>query len=258
MDSRTHTYFASDFHLGLKAGTDPLERERHVVRWLTEISSTAKSIYLVGDLFDFWWEYKMVVPKGFTRFLGKISELTDAGVEVHFFTGNHDMWIGDYLAKECGMILHTGEYRFELNGRRFCVAHGEGVGVRDKKYLALLWVFRNRFLRSLYSMLHPRIGIALAHRWSLSSRLAKSYSREFRGEEKEPLVRYAREAMQDDDIDFFIFGHRHIPLDLSLSEKNRLLILGNWFNAPVYADWNGEEMTLREYKSDGYLKAGDN
>lgn len=247
MDSRNHTYFASDFHLGLKAGTDPRERERLVVRWLTDISSTARSIYLVGDLFDFWWEYKMVVPKGFTRFLGKISELTDAGVEVHFFTGNHDMWIGDYLEKECGMILHTGELRFELDGRRFCVAHGEGLGIRDKKYRALLWIFRNRFLRRLYSMLHPRTGIGLAHRWSLSSRLAKSYSREFRGEENEPLVRYAREVMQDDDVDFFIFGHRHIPLDLSLNEKSRLLILGNWFNAPVYADWNGESMTLREY-----------
>lgn len=253
MDSRTHTYFASDFHLGLKAGTDPMERERRVVKWLADVSSTAKSIFLVGDLFDFWWEYKKVVPKGFTRFLGKISELTDSGIEIHFFTGNHDMWIGDYLEKECGMILHTGELRFELDGRRFCVAHGEGLGVNDRRYLALLWLFRNKTLRKIYSMLHPRFGIALAHRWSRNSRLSKSFSREFRGEENEPLVRYARETLQHDNIDFFIFGHRHLALDMPLSEQNRMIILGNWFNAPVYADWNGEEMTLRDYTYDKAL-----
>lgn len=244
MDSVKHTYFASDFHLGLAAGTDPLEREKLVVRWLSDIQEQAESIYLVGDIFDFWWEYKKVVPKGFTRFLGKISELTDAGIDVHFFTGNHDMWIGDYLSDECGMVIHTGAYRFEKDGKKFYLAHGEGLGIDERGYKILLWIFRNRILRRLYSALHPRFGVGLGHAWSNKSRLGKSYSKEFEGAENEPLFRHATKIMEKEDIDYFIFGHRHLALDHNIGKKSRIFIMGNWFNAPVYLDFDGKELKM--------------
>ena len=247
MPGTKHTYFASDFHFGLNAGVDPLVREKHVVKWLTSIEDTARAIYLVGDIFDFWWEYKLVVPKGFTRFLGKISELTDKGVEVHFFTGNHDMWVGDYLNKECGMIIHSGELKFKLDNSIFYIAHGEGLGINDTSYKILLWIFRNRFLRKLYSSLHPRYGLGFGQRWSQGSRLAKSYCRDFKGEDNEPLFLFANEIMLKEKVDFFIFGHRHLALDRVIGENSRIIILGNWFNAPVYAEWDGESLRLNEF-----------
>ena len=242
-----HIYFASDFHLGLKAGTDPLEREKHVVKWLSSVEGKAGAIYLVGDVFDFWWEYRKVVPRGFTRFLGKISELTDSGIEVHFFAGNHDMWVTDYLSDECGMIIHTGDYILEHEGRRFYIAHGEGLGIEDRGYSILLWIFRNRFLRKLYSALHPSIGIGIGHRWSGHSRLAKSFNAEFRGEDNEPLVKYAKSLAEKEDIDYFIFGHRHIALDHPIGAKSRIFILGNWFNSPVYAEWDSSDLRIHEF-----------
>lgn len=244
---KKYTYFASDFHLGLKAGTDPIERERHVVSWLTSIQDSAEAIYLVGDVFDFWWEYKKVVPKGFTRFLGKISELTDAGIDIHFFTGNHDMWVGDYLSEECGMTIHTGDFRVELQGKKFYISHGEGLGVDDRGYALLLKIFRNKFLRRLYSALHPRIGIGIGHRWSLNSRLAKSYSFDFKGAENEPLFSYSRDILKTEEVDFFIFGHRHIALDHEIGARSRIFILGNWFNDPVYLSWDGNNLILKKF-----------
>lgn len=244
---KKHTYFASDFHLGLKAGTDPIEREKHVVSWLTSIQDSAEAIYLVGDVFDFWWEYKKVVPKGFTRFLGKISELTDAGIDIHFFTGNHDMWVGDYLREECGMTIHTGDLRIEMQGKRFYISHGEGLGVDDLGYALLLKIFRSKFLRRLYSALHPRIGIGIGHRWSLNSRLAKSYSFDFKGAENEPLFNYSRNILKTEEVDFFIFGHRHIALDHEIGDRSRIFILGNWFNSPVYLSWDGSDLNLQKF-----------
>ncbi len=241
-------YFASDFHLGLEVDTEPLAREKHVVRWLRSVAGEASAIYLVGDIFDFWWEYKSVVPRGFTRFLGTISELTDAGIEIHFFTGNHDMWISDYLSKECGMILHTKPLLTELSGKMFYIAHGEGLGTRDVSYKVLLWVFRNRILRKLYSFLHPRIGIAIAHRWTKNSRLAKHYYCEFKNPENESLVRHAKHITQSEEVDYFIFGHRHIALDYELDSAGaRIFFLGNWFNAPSYVSWDGNKAVLHKF-----------
>lgn len=247
MKKRDHIYFASDFHLGLKGNSDPAKREKHVVEWLDSIADTARTIYLVGDVFDFWWEYKKVVPRGFTRFLGKISELTDSGVEIHFFAGNHDMWIGNYLSEECGMILHTKPLTTTINKLNIHIAHGEGLGVKDRSYKILLWIFRNRFIRRLYSMLHPRIGVGLAHSWSLNSRLAKNYSSEFKGPENEALFRYAKEILKKEDIDHFIFGHRHISLDHSIEDKSRVFILGNWFNDPTYVKLRDQDIELVSY-----------
>ncbi len=244
MNNRNNIYFASDFHLGLKGTSEPSKREKLVVNWLDSIAGDAKTIYLVGDIFDFWWEYKNVVPKGFTRFLGKISELTDSGVEIHFFTGNHDMWIGDYLKEECGMILHTEPLITNINNRVFYIAHGEGLGVIDRSYKILLWIFRNKFLRRLYAMIHPRWGIGLAHQWSLSSRLAKNYSTEFKGPDNENLFRYAIEVLEKQDIDYFIFGHRHLALNHEIGEKSRIFILGNWFNSPAYVKLRDQNIEL--------------
>ena len=185
-------YFASDFHLGLATGSPPVEREKKVVSWLNSVSGDAKEIYLIGDIFDFWWEYRLVVPRGFTRFLGTISELTDSGIVVHFFTGNHDMWVGDYLSTECGMIVHTSPFTTNFNGKKFHLAHGEGLGTKSTGYKILLSIFRNRPLQVMYSALHPSIGVGIGHSWSLSSRLGKGITKGFLGEEKEDLIRYAK------------------------------------------------------------------
>lgn len=248
MTAQKKIYFASDFHLGLEAVMDPKAREMHVVKWLKSIADSASAIYLVGDIFDFWWEYKSVVPKGFTRFLGTVSGLTDNGIDIHFFTGNHDMWIGDYLSKECGMILHTSTLYTELLGKKFYITHGEGLGTTDTSYKILLWIFRNKLLRKMYSFLHPRIGLAIANKWTSHSRLTKNYAEKFKGEEKESLVRHARDILQSKEVDYFIFGHRHISFEYDLGSGGpKIFFLGNWFNAPCYVSWDGKEAILNNF-----------
>jgi UDP-2,3-diacylglucosamine hydrolase len=238
-------YFASDFHLGLKTGTPPLERERKVVRWLNDISSDASEIYLAGDVFDFWWEYRLVVPRGFTRFLGCISSLTDRGIAVHFLTGNHDMWVRDYISSECGVIIHTSPVTAEFNGRRFHIAHGEGLGSDSLAYRILLKIFRNKVLRALYSSLHPSIGVGIGHWWSLSSRLGKGIRLEFMGEENEDLIKYARSLAQKEKIDYFIFGHRHLAMTFRLNNGSEICFLGDWINQGSFAEWDGNRLTLK-------------
>lgn len=239
-------YFASDFHLGLQAGTHPLEREKKVVKWLNDVSKDASAIYLLGDIFDFWWEYRLVVPKGFTRFLGTISSITDAGIPVHFFTGNHDMWVKDYLSSECGMTIHTSPLTAEFNGKLFHLAHGEGLGSGSIMYKILLYLFRNKHIRAAYSLLHPSIGVGIGHRWSLSSRLGKGISLAYMGEEKEDLIRYARTVLKKNKIDYFVFGHRHLGMRLNLKEGADLIFLGDWIKSGSYAVWDGDSLNFRE------------
>ncbi len=236
-------YFASDFHLGLKAGGDPLEREKRVVSWLERVAPSASEIYLLGDVFDFWWEYHNVVPKGFTRFLGAVSSITDSGIPVHFFKGNHDMWTTGYLKDECGMSIHEGAVRENFEGSQFLLAHGEGLGGNQRSYRMLLSIFRSRFAQKLYSSLHPRIGIGIGHHWSLSSRLGKGMQTPFMGE-AEHLIQYSREILKTEHIDYFLFGHRHIPLNMKLSEKSRIVILGDWMKGESYAEWDGKTVRL--------------
>jgi UDP-2,3-diacylglucosamine hydrolase len=237
-------FFASDFHLGLPAGTPPLEREKRVVRWLESISTEAGEIYLLGDVFDFWWEYKNVVPKGFTRFLGAISEITDSGIPVHFFGGNHDMWMGRYLSDECGVIIHDSPFITTIDGKRFYMAHGEGLGTRDCGYKFLLAIFRNRLLRALYSVIHPTVGMWFGHKWSLSSRLGKGISLKFLGEDKEDLFRHSKTILEKEQIDYFIYGHRHLPMTNKLENGSVITILGDWIKKGVYAVWDGNELIL--------------
>jgi UDP-2,3-diacylglucosamine hydrolase len=240
-------FFASDFHLGLKAGAPPIEREKVVTGWLNRIASEAKEIYLLGDVFDFWWEYKLVVPRGFTRFLGTVASITDSGIPVHFFTGNHDMWIGDYLSKECGLIIHTSPLTTSFNGKVFHFAHGEGLGSRDTAYKILLKIFRNRPMQKLYSALHPSIGVGIGHRWSLNSRLGKGISREFMGEDKEDLIRYASAVSAEIKIDYFIFGHRHMARTFTMKNGTEIVFLGDWIGHSSYAEWDGKTLTLRTH-----------
>jgi len=238
-------FFASDFHLGLNAGAPPIEREKRVVSWLHEAAQEADQIFLLGDIFDFWWEYKLVVPKGFTRFLGTLSSITDSGVPVHFFTGNHDMWVGDYLSKECGLIIHTGPVTTSFNNRKFYLAHGEGLGTKSTGFKILLKIFRNKPLRVMYSALHPAIGVGFGHRWSLNSRLGKGITADFMGEENEDLIRYSKGILEHEKIDYFIYGHRHLAMTTKINEGAEIIYLGDWIKSSSYVVWDGNNLTLR-------------
>lgn len=241
---RKKVYFASDFHLGLSAGTNPREREARVVDWLRKASADASDIYLLGDVFDFWWEYKNVIPKGFSRFLGILSSLTDNGIKVHLFTGNHDLWMKDYLAEECGVTIYHEPVIAGINNETFYLAHGEGLGTKSRGFRFLLWFFHNPAAQWLFSFLHPRIGMAIGHSWSNSSRLAKHVSLPFLGEEKEDLIRHTRNMIKSGcEAKYFVYGHRHLPLEFT--EKDRkMIILGDWFTYTSYAVYDGEELRL--------------
>lgn len=247
MKENGKTYFASDFHLGLNTGTAPIDREKKVVKWLKSVAGDAKEIYLLGDIFDFWWEYRLVVPRGYTRFLGTVSEITDSGVPVHFFTGNHDMWVRDYLSSECGMTIHTTPLTIIFDNRKFHLAHGEGLGTREKAYKILLAIFRNKTLRAMYSTLHPSIGVGIGNMWSLNSRLGKDLEQHFYGEEKEDLLRYAKSVLANESIDYFIFGHRHLAMKYILQQKSEVVFLGDWIKHGSFAEWNGQELSFKMF-----------
>jgi len=247
---RTKIYFASDAHLGSNVFEDSLTVEKRLVKWLDSIKHDAKALYLLGDIFDFWFEYKCVAPRGFTRFLGKISEMSDMGIEVHFFIGNHDIWTFDYLSKETGAIIHKEPYITEIYGKKFFLAHGDGLGDNSKKFKLIRYIFHNRLCQILFASVHPRWGIGLAHFWSRSSRQKglKKLAGYF-GENKEHLVLFSKKYLeQDNSIDYFVFGHRHILLDLMLTKKNRLLIIGDWIQHYSYAVFDGKEMVLEQLK----------
>ncbi len=213
-------------------------------RWLDSVKQEAEAIYLLGDIFDYWYEYRYVVPKGFTRILGKISELTDSGVEVHFFIGNHDIWLTDYLFRECGMILHFEPFVKEMGGKRFFLAHGDGLGDDSRSFHLLRRIFHSRFLRWCFSAIHPRWTIPLAHAWSNSSRENGGIA-DYLGEEKEHLIRFSKEKLKEDPtLNYFIYGHRHILLDLPLAAHSNIVMLGDWITYFSYAVFDGEHVKL--------------
>jgi UDP-2,3-diacylglucosamine hydrolase len=245
-----NVYFLSDAHLGSLAVPHQRTQERRLVRFLDSIKEKAAAIYLLGDMFDFWYEYKYVVPKGFTRFLGKLSELTDMGVEVHYFTGNHDIWAYDYLEKECGCIIHRKPVTLELGDSLFFLAHGDGLGDPDPKFKFLRWMFHNRVAQVLFAAVHPRWGVDLGLRWAEHSRLKHEAEDPptYQGEDKEQLVLYAKDYLTSHpDVNYFVFGHRHIELDLMLSRTARVIILGDWITHFSYAVFDGEHMFLETY-----------
>ena len=245
-----NVYFLSDAHLGSLAVKHNRTQERRLVRFLDSIKDKAAAIYLLGDMFDYWNEYEYVVPKGFTRFLGKISELTDNGVEVHFFTGNHDIWTYGYLEQECGVILHRKPLMIDIYGKVFYLAHGDGLGDPDSKFKLLRQLFHNHTCQILFNAIHPRWGMWLGLTWAKNSRLKRADGKEapYMGEDKEYLVKYTKQYMQTHtDIDYFIYGHRHIELDLMLSRKSRMMIIGDWIWQFTYVVYDGEYLFLEEY-----------
>lgn len=222
-----------------------METERKLCRWLDKIKEDALAIYLLGDIFDYWYEYKYVVPKGFTRLLGKLGELTDSGVEVHFFVGNHDLWLTDYLAKECGLILHFKPYITTIHGKKFFLAHGDGLGDDSRSFRFLRNIFHSKFLRKCFSAVHPRWTIPLAHAWSNSSRENGGVT-PYLGEEREHLIQFAKEKIKEEpDINYFIFGHRHVLLDLPIAEHSKVIMLGDWITHFSYAEFDGESIQLK-------------
>ncbi|HEX5000988.1 MAG TPA: UDP-2,3-diacylglucosamine diphosphatase [Bacteroidia bacterium] len=243
-------YFISDFHLGAPDPVKSLEREKRIVRWLEMIKNEAAEIYLLGDVFDFWFEYKRVVPRGYVRLLGKLAELSDAGVKIHYFTGNHDMWVFDYLPAEIGMTLYRKPVTRTINGKTFYIGHGDGLGPGDHSYKFIKKVFANPVCQWLFARLHPNFGIGLANYFSRKSRIATGTADEkFLGEENEWLVIYSKEILQKEHFDFFIFGHRHLPIDMPLPEGSRYLNLGEWINHNTYAEFDGTSLLLKTFES---------
>lgn len=241
-------YFISDAHLGSKFHADGRETERKLCRWLDFVKTDAKAVYLMGDMFDYWFEYRYVVPRGFTRFLGKLSELTDAGVEVNFFIGNHDIWVTDYLQTECGVNVFKQPLVKDFGGKKFFLAHGDGLGDKSVAFHFLRGIFHNRFLQRAFSAIHPRWTIPLAHSWSSHSRLNGGVA-DYLGEDREHLVLFAKEQLKiAPGINYFIFGHRHIMLDLSLRPQSRVIILGDWIRYFSYAVFDGNDVRLLRFE----------
>jgi UDP-2,3-diacylglucosamine hydrolase len=241
-------YFASDFHLGVPDKISSLNREKLLVKWLDEIKTDAEAIYLMGDLFDFWFEYKTAVPKGFVRILGKLAELTDQGIPITLFTGNHDMWIFDYLPKELNVTVIREPIEKTFNGKTFLLGHGDGLGPGDKGYKFIKKVFANPICQWLFARLHPNFGIGLANYFSGKSRVANHIKDEqFTGEENEWLVQYCKSVLKQKKIDYFIFGHRHLALDIKLNDNSRYINLGEWVKQPHYAVFDGQNLELKKY-----------
>ena len=248
-------YFASDMHFGLPSHEQSLPREQLFNAWLDSINHDIAELYLLGDIFDFWFEYRRVVPKGYTRFLGRIAQLTDSGIPVHFFTGNHDIWMFDYFEEELGVQIHRKPIIRELLGAKFLLAHGDGLGPGDPGYKLLKSIFTCPTLQWLFARLHPNFSLWFGNRWSVSNRYSKEITHTFRGED-EQITRYSRLMLQHEHFDFFMYGHWHSPVIYPLSDKANLVVLGDWLVNNTYCVWDGNELKLMRYhnsKSDEVL-----
>ncbi|MFZ6051737.1 UDP-2,3-diacylglucosamine diphosphatase [Halocola ammonii] len=242
-------YFASDFHLGAPNKEESLPREKKVVNWLEECRKDAEEIFLVGDLFDFWFEYKHAVPRGHVRLLGKIAEITDSGIPVHVFTGNHDMWIFDYLPEETGVKLYREPIQRTWNGVKFYIGHGDGLGPGDHGYKFIKKVFASKVCQWLFARLHPNFGIGMANFWSKTSRKQSGEKdKTFLGEDNEWLAIYSREILEKEHFDYFVFGHRHLPMEIDLNEKSKYINLGDWIDHFTYGVFDGQKMELKNYR----------
>ncbi len=241
-------YFVSDVHLGAPALKNNKERETLFVRWLDEIKADAKALFLMGDIFDFWFEYRKVVPRGFTRTLGKIAEIADSGIPVHYFTGNHDLWIFDYLPDELGIILHRQEYKTEFYGKKFFLAHGDGLDSSDKGYLLLKKIFTSKTMQWAFARLHPNFAFSVSHNWSKNSRIANGIQADsYRGDDQEGLFIFANSMEKKEHFDYFIFGHRHLLVERPIGEKSVFINLGDWINSFSYGVFDGEKLELKKY-----------
>ncbi len=248
MTTEKKIYFASDFHLGIPNYEQSLAREKKIVRWLDLVSADADQIYLMGDLFDFWYEYKKVVPQGYVRIQGKIAELCDKGIEIFYFKGNHDMWVFKYFQKELGVHLVSDAMEFERNGKKFFLHHGDGLGPGDHSYKLLKKIFRNPLCIWLFGLLPNRIGLGIAHYFSSKSRLANAALDEVYDEKSEWLLHFCNERVKTTHYDYMIFGHRHLPLDIKLDNGGRYLNLGEWLHHCTYAVFDGDTLSLEKFE----------
>jgi UDP-2,3-diacylglucosamine hydrolase len=251
-------YFLSDFHLGAPNYEKSLEREKKIVRFLDSIKKDATEIYLLGDVFDFWFEYGKAVPKGYVRLLGKLAELSDSGIKLHYFTGNHDMWVFGYLKNELNCTIYRGVVKREISGKKFYLAHGDGLGPGDFGYKFIKAVFASKVCQWLFARIHPNLGISIADFWSGKSRKATE-DLHFHGE-KEWLVIHSKEVLQKEHFDYFIFGHRHLPIDMDLTPNpspatgegraapSRYINLGEWISHFSYAVFNGKDISLKYFR----------
>jgi UDP-2,3-diacylglucosamine hydrolase len=238
-------YFISDAHLGSLLIKNKRAHEKKLVDWLDTVKTNAKAIYLLGDIFDFWFEYKTVVPKGFVRFLGKLAELSDSGIEIHFFIGNHDIWTFGYLENEIGLIVHKEPYTVQFGSKKFFLAHGDGISVDDHGFKFIRKIFHSNTAQKLFRLVPAQLGQGFGYNWSKNNRKKhQEYDNKYLGENKEALVLYAKKYVETHDVDFLIFGHRHIALDLQLKDDKRVIILGDFIGIFSYGVFDGENFKL--------------
>ncbi|WP_299776446.1 UDP-2,3-diacylglucosamine diphosphatase [uncultured Formosa sp.] len=240
-------YFSSDNHLGAPTHEDSLPREKKFVAWLDEVKHDAAAIFLLGDLFDFWFEYKTVVPKGFVRTLGKLAEIRDSGIPVYFFVGNHDLWMDDYFQKELNIPVYHKPKEFTFNNKTFLIGHGDGLGPGDKGYKRMKKVFTSPFFQWLFRWLHPDIGVKIAQYMSVKNKLISGdEDAKFLGEYNEWLVQYCKRKLETKAYDYFVFGHRHLPMEISLNDTAKYVNLGDWIGYYTYGEFDGELMHLKK------------
>jgi UDP-2,3-diacylglucosamine hydrolase len=243
-------FFASDFHLGAPNEKSSKERETKIIKWLNEIENEAAAIFLVGDIFDFWFEYDQVIPKGFIRFLGKIADLREKNIPIFFFTGNHDLWMKDYFTKELGIPVFQHPIEVTIEKHQFLIGHGDGLGPGDNSYKILKKIFTNPVCQWAFKWLHPDIGMRIANKWSSNSRITNiaKNENEFKGED-EWLWAYCKQIEQSKHFDYYVFGHRHLPLDLPVGTKSRYYNLGEWVNHFTYGVFDGKEFQIKKFSA---------
>ncbi len=249
MDKNKKIYFASDQHFGIPSFEKSLIREKKFVLWLDQIKKDAEAIFLLGDLFDFWFEYKKVVPKGFVRVLGKLAEIRDSGIPIYFFVGNHDLWMKDYFETELKIPTYYQSKEFTFNNKTFLIGHGDGLGPGDKGYKRMKKVFTNPVSKWFYKWLHPDLGVSLAQYLSTKNKLISGDEDvKFLGEENEWLVQYAKKKLEVKHYDYFLFGHRHLPMEIDLNKNSKYINTGDWITHFTYAVFDGDNLELKSFK----------
>jgi len=249
MNKNKKIYFASDQHLGIPDLENSHIREKKFVLWLDQVKNDAEAIFLLGDLFDFWFEYKKVVPKGFVRVLGKLTEIRDSGIPVYYFVGNHDLWMCDYFETELNIPVHYQAKEYTFNNKTFLIGHGDGLGPGDKGYKRMKKVFTNPFSKWLYRWLHPDIGVGLAQYLSTKNKLISGEEDiKFLGEKNEWLVQYAKRKLEIKHYDYFLFGHRHLPMEIKVGENSKYINTGDWITHFTYAVFDGKDLELKKFE----------
>lgn len=248
-----NTYFVTDAHLGSLAYDTVHDNEQKLVKWMDEIRSDCSALYFLGDMIDFWYEYKYVIPKGYARFFGKLAEFTDNGIPVYWFTGNHDVWMYSYVQEELGVVVYDSAKEIKIDGKLFFMAHGDEF-FQNKKYKVIRSIFHNKTCQTLFSLLNPLIGMSFGIAWSKNSRIKDDrLLARYRGEHNEYLVDFAKSYVKekgDEAPDFFLFGHRHIVLDLAITKKSRVIIPGDWLKEFTYGVFDGVNFVIKFYERD--------